>query len=446
MQPQLQSSAPRLRPAHRIHRPRRRRLPAPLLARRQARRHGRLRQAGDGLESGRSASRSTSQAARRQARSEAELPAAGGPRRPGALALPSRPTASCVLSGSEDNAIRLWDVASRRSRESRSAATAAPSARARSRPTASWSSPAATMQQCACGTSQATRKSACCTPPCSPGMTMPCSRPAIRTTASRSSPPAAIARPACGTPQSGERLRQFEEGHEFLASGAAFFPDGKHLATGAGDNSVRIWDLTAGTQVAVLTPTGRIGTLAVSPDGNWIATGSPGNDVQIWDAQVTAQLLGDADRPHRRSFRHRVFARRRTAGQRRRPRPRPLVASGRRRQPLDFERELAATAARSPRCASRPTASGSSRPAATTRAANGIVATGEEDRQLVLKHPEWVSVARPVGRRHAGRHHVRRRLARLWRSADAAARDGEVAGETVQLRSASRPTAADGDR
>ena len=85
---------------------------------------------------------------------------------------------------------------------------------------------------------------------------------------------------------SGKPLKRFEEGHEFLVSGAVFLPDKKHLATGAGDNSVRIWDLTAGTQQAVLTPTGRIGTLAASPDGNWIATGSPGTDIKLWNART----------------------------------------------------------------------------------------------------------------------------------------------------------------
>jgi WD40 repeat protein len=94
----------------------------------------------------------------------------------------------------------------------------------------------------------------------------------------------------------GKPLRRFEEGHEFLVSGAAFFSDGKHLATGAGDNSVRIWKLTAGTEEAVLAPTGRIGTLAVSPDGRWIATGSAGTDVKIWDAR-----LGDGNGPARRN-------------------------------------------------------------------------------------------------------------------------------------------------
>jgi WD40 repeat protein/serine/threonine protein kinase len=84
--------------------------------------------------------------------------------------------------------------------------------------------------------------------------------------------------------ETGDPIRRFEEGHEFLVSSAAFLPDGRHLATGAGDNTVRLWDLTAGAQTAVLPATGRIGTLAVSPDGEWIATGSPTTEIKLWNA------------------------------------------------------------------------------------------------------------------------------------------------------------------
>ena len=91
--------------------------------------------------------------------------------------------------------------------------------------------------------------------------------------------------------ETGQPLRRFQEGHEFLVSGAVFYPDGQHLATGAGDNSVRVWDLTAGTQTAMMTPTGRIGTLAVSPDGKWLATGSIGSAIKLWNA-ATGEALG----------------------------------------------------------------------------------------------------------------------------------------------------------
>jgi WD40 repeat protein/serine/threonine protein kinase len=86
----------------------------------------------------------------------------------------------------------------------------------------------------------------------------------------------------------GEPIRRFQEGHEFLVSSAQYFPDGKLVATGAGDNSVRVWNATAGTQLAMYTPTGRIGTLAISPDGQWIATGSVGANVQIWPTPKAA--------------------------------------------------------------------------------------------------------------------------------------------------------------
>jgi len=84
----------------------------------------------------------------------------------------------------------------------------------------------------------------------------------------------------------GDQLQEFQEGHEFLATSAVFFADGRRLATGAGDNSVRIWDVALGTQLAVLQPTGRLGTLAISPDGNWLLTGSPGYDARVWDSRM----------------------------------------------------------------------------------------------------------------------------------------------------------------
>jgi WD40 repeat protein len=93
---------------------------------------------------------------------------------------------------------------------------------------------------------------------------------------------------------SGERLQHFQEGHEFLVSSAQYFPNGQFIATGAGDNTVRVWNAAAGTELASYAPTGRIGALAISPDNQWIATGSGGSkdpqrdiryyDVQIWPA------------------------------------------------------------------------------------------------------------------------------------------------------------------
>ena len=85
-------------------------------------------------------------------------------------------------------------------------------------------------------------------------------------------------------------VRQFAEGHEFLASTAVFFDDGARLATGGGDGTVRIWDVATGTQLEELYGTGYTAALAVSPDGQWLATGSTGNDAQVWNAATGEQV------------------------------------------------------------------------------------------------------------------------------------------------------------
>jgi len=90
--------------------------------------------------------------------------------------------------------------------------------------------------------------------------------------------------------RTGKEIRLFREGHEFLASAALFTPDGKRLITAAVDNTTRIWDVASGTQLIALERTGPSAALALSPDGRWILTGSDAQTAKLWDAQ-TGQLL-----------------------------------------------------------------------------------------------------------------------------------------------------------
>ncbi len=96
----------------------------------------------------------------------------------------------------------------------------------------------------------------------------------------------------------GEELLTFDEGHDFLASTAIFFPGGKRLLTAAYDNTTRIWDAGQGTELRRLDETGARAAVALSRDGKWILTGSSDNKAKLFNAQtgkLQLSLLGPED-------------------------------------------------------------------------------------------------------------------------------------------------------
>jgi small GTP-binding protein len=83
----------------------------------------------------------------------------------------------------------------------------------------------------------------------------------------------------------GNLLRTLE-GHSSAVRSVAWSPNGKSLASGSGDNTVRVWNAESGKLLRTLEGhSSDVQSVAWSPDGKSLASGSGDNTVRVWNAE-----------------------------------------------------------------------------------------------------------------------------------------------------------------
>ncbi|MHC4464198.1 MAG: hypothetical protein ACYS30_22625, partial [Planctomycetota bacterium] len=88
----------------------------------------------------------------------------------------------------------------------------------------------------------------------------------------------------------GEQLRQLR-GHAEYISSLQFSPDGRYIASGSADRTVRVWDVASGETVMILRGhDGEISSLAFTLDKKQLVSGSWDGTIKIWDVTSGAEI------------------------------------------------------------------------------------------------------------------------------------------------------------
>jgi WD40 repeat protein len=80
-------------------------------------------------------------------------------------------------------------------------------------------------------------------------------------------------------------------GHKAAVQSMAYSPNGKTLASGSADKTIKLWDVSTGKEITNLQAhADGINSLVYSPDGKTLVSGSADKTIKLWDAATGKEL------------------------------------------------------------------------------------------------------------------------------------------------------------
>ena len=75
-------------------------------------------------------------------------------------------------------------------------------------------------------------------------------------------------------------------GHRDSINSVVFSNDGRYIASGSADKTIKLWDTSTGEQIQTFAHKSNIESVAFSPDGHSLASGSFDNTIKLWDIKT----------------------------------------------------------------------------------------------------------------------------------------------------------------